>query len=1199
MADVSKAWSWLGHVRTRRPQRYSAPHWWRRRIGALTLLVLLIAMVAGFLHFTNPARIRLQAMAALGELTGGEVALDEASLMIWEGIRIKGLKVFPPGGEHIDDNVVFAAQDVILEHRAVTILLRRLVLRKIVAQGPRLRIVYDRDKGIANLQRFHFLSGMKRPSEYPAVVLRDAKVEYQERFRGEDSGVAEQVMSGELRPDPCDRDVYQFELRSAADGLLKGSVLEGRYNLRSTRLETEGRFSLEKINLQGLPERVSAWQQKYVIDPSGDVTTSSSYDPQHGHNVRLTLSNGSLRVPVHGTLLPLEKVEAKLAFTNEALRIEHMSAEYGPQCHLYAEGTIDSYTQETGFRLQIHTEGLVIPQAQWQTFEEHVGHGNIDTSASKWEVGKATVGTLLPGLTESACRWPVALRRVVSDYRPTGKLDVELELSRRAGEDGDPAYRGTVHCKDAAGCYHGFPYALTGIEGTIAFSPGEVIFGPLKARSDENRTTISGRWNHTAGASNYEVTVRSDNLPLDKKLYDALPAAYRQQWDQFNPVGQADILYERTGGDDSQASGHLVIELNATDISYVRMPVPLTEAFGRVDWQDGRAVFKIDQGRALGGTVGLAGEIVDSGSDAGQWHCDITFEDIVLEEGFGDLLPDAMREFYEQAGFVGRADGEAQLSQTGQVNPGEPSEDVNVRVRARLHDGRMLPTAFAYELSDVAGTIEITPQQLRIEKLEGRHKGGDLSLQGTAEAADEYRLRVEASDLALDEKLQAVLGQGGVRLWESLNPAGKVDMVLETEHTRGAAEPTYEARITALGCQLRPGSFDYLFDGVHGSIAVRPGEVVIEELTSESGPMKVSLSGKITRGDETTAYGCALSLKGQSVPLDANLRAALPRRLSRMVEELDVAGELDFGVDVDRQLGQEHSNEWNCRGWAAVRDGGVEEPLRLTEIEAGMTGQAFYDSASDVLNLSGKLTASRLLFKKNAVTNATAQINYRGSENIMTVSDVSGYAAGGRLTGEGQVQSRESVLGYDLGVSLLGMDLKNLVDPNGQDDQWKENINGQVGGNIRLTGEGSKQQRRGSFVFAVRDGVLGELPIAAQVLHVFNLSLPRQGAFNEADVVGSIVGEDIVFEDLCLRGSAVSMVGKGMMTGANDELTLVFELQAPEYLASVPLLRSFVNAFVSPALMQVRVTGTFDSPNVEQVALPSLEEAFRQFKPAH
>jgi len=159
--------------------------------------------------------------------------------------------------------------------------------------------------------------------------------------------------------------------------------------------------------------------------------------------------------------------------------------------------------------------------------------------------------------------------------------------------------------------------------------------------------------------------------------------------------------------------------------------------------------------------------------------------------------------------------------------------------------------------------------------------------------------------------------------------------------------------------------------------------------------------------------------------------------------------------------------------------------------------------------------------------------------------------------------------------------------------QPSENLRGVMTGWLNVRQTGDPEKRRGTFLFVIRDAVLGELPIAAQILHVLNLSLPKEGAFNEASLAGDIIGNKVRFDPIHLRGSAVALTGAGIMTEPDRLLELVFVVDSPHNLPKIPVITSFLNAFKAE-VAQVWVTGTFEEPDVQPVAFPSLEEALRQ-----
>ena len=137
---LGRVFAILGYFQSRHPRRYSPRQWRRRRNGAMALLLLLIGINGSLWYYSRDKRVLSYAIVALQKVTGGEVELKHASIVVLREIRIKGLKIYLPERPHIEKNLVFQAKDVIIQHEPLSFLEKKLRLKKIVAYEPQLNI---------------------------------------------------------------------------------------------------------------------------------------------------------------------------------------------------------------------------------------------------------------------------------------------------------------------------------------------------------------------------------------------------------------------------------------------------------------------------------------------------------------------------------------------------------------------------------------------------------------------------------------------------------------------------------------------------------------------------------------------------------------------------------------------------------------------------------------------------------------------------------------------------------------------------------------------------------------------------------------------------------------------------------------------------------------------------------------------------
>src|SRR5437762_887477 len=86
-----------------------------RRWGMLTLFVVLCAMIGIYRYLTDPKRVVTRAQQYLSQLTGAHVKIHDASLSIFEGLRLDGVDVYADDSES-PESLIFSATKFLVQH---------------------------------------------------------------------------------------------------------------------------------------------------------------------------------------------------------------------------------------------------------------------------------------------------------------------------------------------------------------------------------------------------------------------------------------------------------------------------------------------------------------------------------------------------------------------------------------------------------------------------------------------------------------------------------------------------------------------------------------------------------------------------------------------------------------------------------------------------------------------------------------------------------------------------------------------------------------------------------------------------------------------------------------------------------------------------------------------------------------------------
>ena len=113
-------------------------------------------------------------------------------------------------------------------------------------------------------------------------------------------------------------------------------------------------------------------------------------------------------------------------------------------------------------------------------------------------------------------------------------------------------------------------------------------------------------------------------------------------------------------------------------------------------------------------------------------------------------------------------------------------------------------------------------------------------------------------------------------------------------------------------------------------------------------------------------------------------------------------------------------------------------------------------------------------------------------------------------------------------------------------------MRGQLRGNIQMTATaGRPETRQATGVLKITKARIDKLPVVLGFVHVIYLWLPGQGTFAEGDVTYRLQGEKLIFEEISLRGPAMSLLGSGWVNMKDESLHLTFLTGPPGYLPRI------------------------------------------------
>lgn len=508
--------------------------------------------------------------------------------------------------------------------------------------------------------------------------------------------------------------------------------------------------------------------------------------------------------------------------------------------------------------------------------------------------------------------------------------------------------------------------------------------------SEVHLAVASGMLDARTGALRFEG--HASNVALTEQLYNSLPGEVQAVWRRFNPSGtiNAKLLFDEKDG------FRLAAEM--TGVAFAYPYGDLTHRFenltGRCTFQPSQLVLEGVQGLMNGWPVRLDGTV--SGFDEERLAMELKVSaDHVDTEGCRPLLvglaPHVDR-LYRAYTPEGRAD--LDLSIRRDARP-----DARLKVSGDLTCRNMAMTfyLFPYRLEGLRGGVHFSPEGYTVEEMVGRHGGATVRLTGSATRPGprvEARFHVSATGVALDEDLRAALSDRQRRAYDLYDPSGTADAEVDVYRPgEDGARPEVTVRLTLRDAAFTYETFPYPLSGATGEIVIAPGRTEIRGVRGRHGDASLTLAGELV-GPPDKPTRLDLRVTGTDVPLDEDLKQALPERQRQTLETFHLTGLADFEGTLTR---------------SAETDGRLDYDLAIHLKGARMIYEPFPFLAEEV---TGEVRLTR---------------------ESCRIESLAGFNSGARIEAAGWIDQRPDDYAMDLTLSgrdvVLGESLRGALGP--------------------------------------------------------------------------------------------------------------------------------------------------------------------------
>jgi len=1206
-----------------------------RRWGTRILLVVLLAIIGGYVYFTDSDRIRALAANALTHMLGGKVAIQHAELSVFEGLRLDGVSLSVANAQGTP-STLFSAKTFLVYFNPAELLIGRLKITQIIAIEPTVNLAEDSATHQWNFQLLHQqAAATARPGsgfrmeyfpELPEVILRNAQVRYLEVHNNQIEPIGWFGLEVHFAPSP-QRDRYSFSVQSRGVQAL-GPQASGEFALATQTLRAQlqnlafgpdvkammpadARTWLEEHGLEGKIDHVAI---AYTL-PAGprpatfnvgmtvkDVELTINPDEwrsrrqianQHWLQDHVTLALAhhwigpglAAQLRDLGTPLPLHlhQVSGDFAFDQDSFTIRKLAGRIENNW-LNVAGRMQGYDADAPFTLDVASSApdqLEIPP--WSP---------------------RFVGSL-----------PDAVRDICDQFKPRGTCGLRLRLDR-AAPGGPIGVDGRLDILNGGLTFEDFPYPLRNVTGAITVGKaadgkqyihildvaGYGITGTANANA---KVAVNcdqlGPLDRVAGGT---IVITGENVACDKPLRRAMPPDVNAALGLFDPQGRGEFpqfqanfrtTLQRTP-DTKRWDFQVSLDIHDGFGKLVSFPYPLEKLHGQVVVHDGYLDVHHLQMEKNGMSADIDGQVVwennPNGSPAAKRilgpNLNIIAHQVGVDDGLLGALPPPTARWLQQIGAAARLEvnakvvpGEMAINDAqGIAAPAKPRQDVNYLVDVTLADGTIHPGSSALVLDQLAGQLRITPDAIKCSQMTACRDQTEITAAGDLDvstAQPRLHLVANAKNLAMDEGLRAALSDSARDGWDAMHPQGTLDAALKLDATLNAGNSA-----------TPPPPADYVLTLTPRDLAITP-EPLPYRLEKLSGAVTLSpglvrvekLAG--SHGQGTVMYDgighvdgtgkWELGIHGHNLDADDELLHGVPDVVADVLKQTKLQGKLDIDI---APLVYQPTTRPTASTHGDLPDVAVATQITLhgNTLEAGVPLR----DVNGTIDLAAVMRAGQLASLKGKINLPKLQAASRptagvSADLLKAVDDPAYHVANLQAAmADGNLTGDITMTYPDAGPSHYQITLFcHDMDVHQILQDQDEKVHGRLTASLTLGGPWNDVKNRRGHGDVRVNGE--EMSNVPMMMGTRWINLGVPSAFTTATIRYNVDGQTVNIENLELTGKDVNMSGTGTLDFATKHVDLLLVTNTFSFLGKV-----FND--VSHELMHIHVRGQIQEPKV-------------------
>jgi hypothetical protein len=412
-----------------------------------------------------------------------------------------------------------------------------------------------------------------------------------------------------------------------------------------------------------------------------------------------------------------------------------------------------------------------------------------------------------------------------------------------------------------------------------------------------------------------------------------------------------------------------------------------------------------------------------------------------------------------------------------------------------------------------------------------------------------FQVTVLGQNIDLNEELYNVLQaqpqQGMRKVWDTFQPAGRVDFRADIDHVAGDEKrPLAEniaLTIALRDCTATPQFFRVPFQDVNGLFTYAKNRVQIYNLraTRKSGSRMELPEGTIDLLPASGYYAMLRKFQADPLVLDDEMLEAMPETGRKALQALHLKEQpltvqTNLVIAQKGETGQPPEVWWD--GVCTLKEAVLHLGLKLENVTGRVACNGLHDGRQ-FKGVTGNASwkSAELLKQPFHDVQCHFQIYEKQPETVLL--ELKAPIFGGEISGQGRVDLGPN-LRYDLNLTASQVRLEEFAQHNLKEQaQWK----GKAEARLHVFGRaGAAETLEGNGSIDVRSGKLYNLPFLLDLLKFLGFRWPDRTLFEEAHAMFALQGKRVRVNRLDLLGNVISFWGRGEINSDGSDVQLDF-----------------------------------------------------------